>query len=72
MSSSSSSSSNTPQEWNWNRFLDNIPILYWEDDVDECFCELESGFRSFVCLMNNEECPKDQQQMKENKMFHLD
>lgn len=50
----------------------NIPTLSWEDsdldtddeDEEECSCESKSGFRSFVCLMSNEECPK--------KLFHLD
>lgn len=75
MSSSSSSSSNNIQEWNWKEFLHNLPTVYFEDsdldtddeNEDECSCNSKSGFRSFVCLMSNEGCPK-----KENEMFHLD
>lgn len=72
---SSSSSSSSTQEWNWEEFLHNLPTVYLGDsdldtddeNEDECSCDSKSGFRSFVCLMSNEKCPK-----KENEVFHLD
>lgn len=52
-------------------YLDLFDSDKKSNNGDDCLCNLENGFRSFDCLMDNEECPKNKRE-KKNKVFHLD